>query len=200
MSNGRLLNEGLWRANRLVDAYAKKAATEQGVQQGAVETAEAAKAAAWHAAALLGTVTHASNHVRTEEIGEDGMSKTVVRRDSAPRPRCSQNGRRLRDAVMHAAKDVRVTAGPSNSGWWQDGHRAAAGQGAKRKCSSHPPSQTWQRAAKRKRCAEMAEDEAETRFWVEWAPTPSRPRPVELPTAAERLESLRLRVRRKQKQ
>ena len=187
MSNGKLLTRGLWRANRLVDAFAKRAAQEQGVQCAAVEAANAAKAAAWHAAALLGTVTKAANHFVTAVVDESGVSQQVVLRDSAPQPsrrRHGQSGglpqgRAIPEAEAHCES-------ATSSRTRQATKRALAASG----CAAAE----GQRAAKRMKAAARAEDEANTRFWFSWAPLPARPRPADAPTAAERLAAVRSRV------
>ncbi len=86
LSNGRLFSAIDWRANRLVDALAKKAAAEQQAPAAITRLLGRAKAAVRHAAALLGEVTHAANNHSTNVTGPDGLVQVKVVRDAMPRP------------------------------------------------------------------------------------------------------------------
>jgi len=86
LSNGRLFSAIDWRANRLVDALAKKAAAERQAPAAITRLLGSAKAAVRHAAALLGEVTHAANNHRTNVTGPDGSVHVKVVRDAMPKP------------------------------------------------------------------------------------------------------------------
>jgi len=86
LSNGRRLTATDWRANRLVDALAKRAAKEVQAPRQVLALMASADAATAHAAALLGCVTHASNNHKVNVVDADGNSVTRTFRDAEPRP------------------------------------------------------------------------------------------------------------------
>ena len=87
LSNGREMSAADWRANRLVDALAKQAASIRQAPQAITSIIGSGRAASRHAAALLGQVTHAANHCQVSEELPDGTIVVKTRRDTAPRPR-----------------------------------------------------------------------------------------------------------------
>jgi hypothetical protein len=76
-----------WRANRLVDALAKAAATYLQAPSSVAALLRSADAAAAHAACLLGVVTHSANNYKTTQLTEGGTSVSVTFRDSSDRPK-----------------------------------------------------------------------------------------------------------------
>ena len=82
LSNKRRFSAIDWRANRLVDALAKLAASERRAPVAIIRLLKSAKAAALHAAALLGQMTHAANNHRIIDTRPDGSQVTRVVRDS----------------------------------------------------------------------------------------------------------------------
>ena len=119
LSNGRRLTAIDWRSNRLVDALAKVAAKEMQASKDTLSLLASAEAAAGHAAALLGVVTHAANnHVRFE-LNDDGSTSRKVMRDSVDRPRHSRASARDTGLPQPAATTRATTAStcPSVAPW-----------------------------------------------------------------------------------
>ena len=87
LSNGSRLTHIDWRANRLVDKLAKIAAGALAEPKAVVDLVDSLDAAAAHAAALLGIVTHAANNHRTCEVDHTGMVVYQFRRDSVDKPK-----------------------------------------------------------------------------------------------------------------
>ena len=86
LSNGLRLTSVDWRANRLVDALAKRAAMEVQEPRHALELVASGDAAALHAAALLGCVTHAANNHVVSVVEPDGSTIVRTMRDAVPKP------------------------------------------------------------------------------------------------------------------
>ena len=85
-SDGTLVRECEWRANRLADAAAKGSASEVRAALGLAPILRQAQAASTHAAAQLGAVTHAANNLRVETTRSDGTTVVTTRRDSVGPP------------------------------------------------------------------------------------------------------------------
>ena len=83
-SNGQPVTPVDHRANALVDILAKKAAEARRVALHLRELVAQAEQAIEHAAATLGAVTQAANHVTTTSILPDGTSCSKVERDATP--------------------------------------------------------------------------------------------------------------------
>ena len=79
---GRVFTATDWRANRLADALAKNVSRHYAIDETDANLVVSAEHTAEHALALLGVVTHAANHRSTSEIGKDGISRIVFKRDS----------------------------------------------------------------------------------------------------------------------
>ena len=88
-SDGRSMTAIDWRANRLVDSLARLAACRHAVPNLAVELFKGAQQAAEYCAALLGTVTFASNNCKVQIVKPNGDLSIAIRRDSAPGKRPS---------------------------------------------------------------------------------------------------------------
>ena len=87
LSNGTRLSPIDWRANRLVDVLAKRAAAFHQLTTDAANTlAHAASLSQW-ALAQLARVTHSANNHETVLVDEQGVSHTKVTRDSMDRPK-----------------------------------------------------------------------------------------------------------------
>ena len=111
-SDGSSMSFRDWRANRLVDALAKKGAELHRVPFGLRAQANAAFTAVLHALALLGVVTRCANH--HQMIGHDG--RVTVVRDSKPTPwheRYAGTGARAR-LVEHSS------ASSADKSLWND--------------------------------------------------------------------------------
>ena len=87
LSNGTRLTAVDWRANRLADGLAKKAAARFALPDDTAELVQSAEAAVLYAACILGRTTHGANNCRTVEVGADGSSKVTIRRDATQAPR-----------------------------------------------------------------------------------------------------------------
>ena len=87
LSNGSRLTHIDWRANRLVDKLAKIAAGALAEPKAVVDLVDSLDAAAAHAAALLGIVTHSANNHRTCEVDHTGKVVYQIRRDSVDKPK-----------------------------------------------------------------------------------------------------------------
>ncbi len=173
-SKGASLTAPIWRANRLVDVLAKKAASQHTVGPAILRALKLAEATALHGAALLGMVVHAANNLRVDECQEDGTTRTTLRRDTAPLPKTGKQkmleghtGEGVGGAQRPAGTDARAATGPQELA----------------RC----------KAAQRRLLAEEALARAEAAFWANWSGPALAPR-AGVPTAAERLEALRRRV------
>lgn len=79
---GRIFSATDWRANRLADALAKNVSQQYALDDREAKLIQSAEHAVKHACALLGAVTHAANRFKTEEVGKDGKTRTVTKRES----------------------------------------------------------------------------------------------------------------------
>ena len=86
-SNGDTITPVMWRANRLVDAYAKLAARPKRLHTSVFKELAAFTQLVQHQAARLGYVTHMANHYEDTKVGDGGAVEAVIRRDTtATRP------------------------------------------------------------------------------------------------------------------
>ena len=83
-SDGKYVTAIDWRANRLVDHFARLAALQYGVPELGSMLFKQAQHAAEYFAAFLGTVTYAANHRTIEVTKPSGAVVQQVVRDSAP--------------------------------------------------------------------------------------------------------------------
>ena len=173
MSNGQPVSTELWRGNRLVDAAAKLAAKQHTVDEEVLRALQTADSVAMYGAAMLGLVTHAANNFKVEEVGPDGRTRTRVHRDSAP----------LRTSTLRTTP----AAVPAE--------RQRQGEMAMPVTSDAPLARAAQLAAKRRLHADEAELRNDARFWANWSGPTLRARGPGEPTAADRLEALKRRVR-----
>jgi len=97
-SRGHPIDATMWRANRLVDLFAKAAAAGHRLPAWALDQVQNASSLFLHHAARLGKATHDANNFSKSEIGEHGEVVTTVAKDStAAKPwmhcrRCSRVG------------------------------------------------------------------------------------------------------------
>ena len=76
-----------WRANRLVDAVAKRAASLSKTDSSILRFLDSARTLLAHKAAVLAQATFKANHCPTEVDDGHGGTKTVFKRDATPRPK-----------------------------------------------------------------------------------------------------------------
>jgi len=105
LSNGDNLTVADWRANRLVDALAKQAATGRRAPMAITRLLASSRRAVEHAAALLGQVTHAANNFVVEEVLPDGVRVVRTIRDAQ-----QQTGQRRRARCCKATKAPELPA------------------------------------------------------------------------------------------
>eukprot|EP00973_Karenia_brevis_P034718 4790364-Karenia_brevis.AAC.1 len=96
LSNGKELSAVDWRANRLVDSLAKKAAGANRAPSAALNLLDSATHAVKHAATLLGLVTHAANNHKEQVVAPDGKITTIIRRDAQQPAQRKATGARRR--------------------------------------------------------------------------------------------------------
>ena len=87
LSNGARLTMLDWRANRLEDVLAKRAAAVRAPPVAVARILRWAQAAVRHHAMLLARVTHAANHCEILETMPDGSVVKRILRDSVEAPR-----------------------------------------------------------------------------------------------------------------
>ena len=86
-SQGRPITSVMWRANRLADALAKKAASEHRLPSHALHQVEASAQLVRYHAAKLGVVTHSANNHHVPMVDESGATVVkVVREATVQRP------------------------------------------------------------------------------------------------------------------
>jgi len=186
-----------WRFNRLVDKVAKTAAAKGRAPLAQRRLVAEACQAVEFSAALLGLTTHAANNYLTTEWRADGSAHTLVRRDSQP-PAYYAKGRGTRPkATGPRAPPPPPPAPPAPTRAHSDADNARLEE-------LHRAQLEHRRGAKAraKQAAEGLEDAREARALASWhldrATAQASARPPEQPTAAQRLEALRLRVRTRQ--
>jgi hypothetical protein len=84
LSNGKEMSVADWRANRLVDALAKRAAASRQAPLAITRLLTSGRSAVRHAAALLGQVTHAANNCVMDCALPDGSVVQRICRDAQP--------------------------------------------------------------------------------------------------------------------
>ena len=182
LSNGARLSMIDWRANRLVDALAKRAAARRAASPACIALLDAAGQAARHAAMLLGRVTHASNHFVHVTTDPDGKRTVQVRRDA------SQTGRHLGAGTRATSAPPAVQAiscTPAVPGGW-----SIAAVATMAPTAIPVPLSQAAKAAGARRSTER--DFLARRVAAIGA---SLSAPSDQPTAAERMQALRARVR-----
>eukprot|EP00973_Karenia_brevis_P092120 12410837-Karenia_brevis.AAC.1 len=189
-SDGTLVSPADWRANRLADAMAKRAALVDAAPVAAEAMLKDAVAAATYYAAFIGAATHAANNYKRVVTDADGSSRTVTCRDTvAKRPsRTTVHGSTVADrdaAVVHPS--------PCSTS-------AAKSTEPMPMCSEqHVPAGPLSRtpAVRRRRSAvaeAVADGIANAAFFAAWrAGLNLRPRDASMPSASERLEAIRTR-------
>ena len=94
-----------WRANRLVDGLAKRAAAERPMPTAASKLLDSGAAAVRHHSMLLGRVTHAANNHTIYRTGDDGVQHAHVMRDAMQVPRVYK--RKAAEQLQDQAKEVK---------------------------------------------------------------------------------------------
>jgi len=189
LSDGSLVSATDWRANRLVDAFARLAAMRNRVPKGMRDLLEAAGKAVEHSAAVLGAVTFAANNYQTSELLPDGTYAQARRRDACPPAFENTSGRAARRRGPQTADDAQPQA-------------------------AHPPPQPSRdqrpteqpfsaaafakgKAGRAREARQERDDAAQARFAESWladrAAAPSAA-PAQASDARSRLEALRRRV------
>ena len=102
-SDGREMTSLDWRANRLVDHLALHLASPSSDALKGEKLVKSAKAAARHALALLGQVTHKANNHEVKELDENGKVITRVLRDSVDKPKAVAKKKAVKHPVPPAA-------------------------------------------------------------------------------------------------
>jgi len=193
-SDGRPVSYLDWRSNRLVDKVAKAAAARGRAPLAQRRLVAEAHQAVEFSAALLGLTTHAANNYLTTEWRADGSAHSLVRRDSQP-PAFFARGRGTRP------KATGPRAAPPPPPAPQAPARAQRDADNARLEELHRAQLEHRKGAKAraKQAAEELEDAKEARALASWhlerAAAQAPARQPERPSAAQRLEALRLRVR-----
>jgi hypothetical protein len=193
-SDGHPVTATMWRANRLVDALAKRAAGQHRMPQWALKQIEQAKNLALYSAAKLGVVTHRANHHTVQVVAGDGTITTRTCRDSTAEKQPTRPPRKPPGAASHGPlADFSAAAAP---------RQAVASQvarGTKRVATAWhseaaAPAQKKRVLAKlhRLRCERQAEEQV-ANWLATWAAR-TKADPAG-PTAAARMEALRARIR-----
>ncbi len=174
MSNGHVVTSALWRANRLVDAMAKRAAKQHTVGSSVLKAFKLAEATALHGAAVLGMVTKAANSHRVEVVDESGDTKVQVCRDVTPHTPASRP--------------------PTTEGARHEGSTCKRLVGDSATAASTPQTLARAHAGRLRTLAAATDLRAEARFWANWQ-GPTLTANSDRPSAADRLDALRARVR-----
>ena len=203
-SRGQPITALMWRANRLVDLLAKRAAAPDRVCASVMRGLDECKQYVRYCLAKLGVVTFAANHCRKVVLADDGSSTTVLARDSeAARPPRKPCPRQRGGASAYGRLAIspppppgtggglpleRIVA-PASQSEWSNTMRVHS-------ANARRPAAEMQAAKRRrhqrwlKRHREAAEDETRTAKWLRTR------QPTCLPsTASARLEALQKRVR-----
>jgi hypothetical protein len=108
LSNGVRLSPSDWRANRLVDILAKRAAAFHQLTPEAINTLTNAATISQWALAQLARVTHHANNHEVTMVDEQGVSSTKIARDSMERPKFakSKTTRKRKAPKMHILRDI----------------------------------------------------------------------------------------------
>jgi len=182
-----------WRANRLVDALAKTAAGVAQLPKELTALVHRAEQATEYAAALVGLTSWAANNqVAHLPDGSGGTYKATLR-DSQPPPA-------TRVGVPTGTGKARTrSSGTATSGLQAHSPTNNATATTSRSSAAPPAPARLRAAASQAACLQKAvEQEARTyTSWLRDMGARKRTRDETVPTAAERLEALRRRVRAK---
>jgi len=185
-SDGEAVTLANWLGNRLVDALAKAAAARSRVPARTRDLVATAAKAYSFCASKAGVATYKSNNCAHTAAGDDGQLRQQRLRDALP-PEAVRMGTAHGDASDHPAPDPQAsptatpaasTSPPPAAAAGHRGHKAAAATAALKK-------------------KEAEREAAFTRTWLAER-AQAAPRQPAGPTASERLEALRLRVRARQ--
>jgi len=191
-SDGRPVSYLDWRTNRVVDKVAKAAAARGRAPLAQRQLVTEACQAVEFSAALLGMTTHAANNYVTTEWRPDGSAHSLVRRDSQP-PAYLARGRGTRPKATGPRAPPPALPAPAPARAQRDAENTRLEQ-------LHRARLDHQKAAKTraKQATEQHEDAQEARALATWhldkAAAAAPERQPGRPTAAQRLEALRLRV------
>ena len=172
-----------WRANRLADALAKHAAGHDRVRASIDRALATAEVLVWHEAAVLGAATYAANNHVVQLVGENGQVRHATVRDSKAVRRPRRAKPPAPPAAPHVPHDMCACVSADEVG------RRRRKLGAT--FTVHPLAAGRARAAR----AFAARSAAQERACTEASVAAFVLRPRTGPTAAERLEAVRLRVR-----
>ncbi len=196
-SHGQLVTTLMWRANRLADALAKKAASQHRLPVWVSKLVGDAAVCTRHQLALLGVVTFEAHNHRVSQITEGGATKEFVYRDStAQRPYFKKRGMTVTDAVTTESPPPAASTAPPPGQLGQPRPLQA-----KRPCLRSQPQSTAGRARGLKRKAvetaetlrQQADDETRVASWL----SSRRLQPAGTMPAVERMHALRTRLRDK---
>ena len=202
-SNGHPITATMWRANRLVDALAKRTASEHRIPQRALADVEAARQLVLYSVAKLGVVTFRANR-HPVPVWRDGTWTTRLARDSTahrqpprpPRHSAAQPAAPAPPAGRTVGRLLPHTASHAPA-------EAAAARGCKRKSTSAVLSEEQARARRRlahEQLHQLRVDRSEAVQVASWRMAALAARPAAASagaTAAERLRDLRLRLKRR---
>jgi len=197
-SDGRPLTRLDWRSNRLADAFAKAATSDDRLPFALRALLGRATAAADFSTASLGLVTRAANSYSSSAWGPDGALRTTTLRDAWLPPYLDRGaGQRKRATGKRKRSTDRERPAPPDKPLRQKellALEAAAEERRRhaREARARGKSDAAQRAA-----------EAEGRGAQAWLADQAlrfSARPPDAPTAATRLEALRLRIAAKARQ
>ena len=202
-SKGNRISSIWWRANRLVDFLAKSAASPLRVPKWFCNALQDANDLCRHNAAKLGQVTHAANNFKKEVTTDGGGTQEVIVRDSVEHRRYvtkrkREEGQEVATGGSQTAslKDVFASTGQTNGSIGQQNGqpkepKAPAQKQAK--SSSNPVSYKL-KTAHLKRNRQLREDFEDEQRLARWLTTRDLA-PSTQPTAGEKLEQLRKRLR-----
>jgi hypothetical protein len=184
-SNGRVVTATDWRANRLADALAKAAASQDRAPRRCRDLLGMAAVMVEHEAALIGITSYEANNCKVSFWHEDGSLGTATKRDAEPPQvrRGAWGRRRPASTVPEQAPPLQLPAPAPDLGSLDDG--------AAERCA-------WRRAApaRAKKAAALLEAQRAHSFRTAWlqdrALAPLRP--ATGPTAEERLDAMRRRL------
>ncbi len=172
LSDGTRLTTVDWRANRLVDALAKRGAAMHTPPAACIRLLDSAAPAVKHAATLLGAVTHVANNWTVSVVEPDGQTHRRVMRDAEPAPKGKRRKRDAPAAPPPTRQPPRAASCPPPRAWTQPRARSAA-------CLHAARERTEGQARLQQRVAEICSS---------LSPASN------LLTGAERLAALRLRI------
>ena len=184
-STGQPITPLMWRANRLVDALAKAAVGPVRLHKSALALVRTATLAARHHAALLAVVTHAATSYMVEVVSPDGQQHSERRRDSTGRRPVVNRGAR---SLLHPPAPVQLAQPPPPPPPVGSFAGAAASLASRRRAARlrHELREATADARNLALClAQRRQQEAMV--------------PNHGPTATERLDALRERVRQRER-